>query len=185
MRRLMRLAQMLVAVALVGAIGICMVMYEGPVRTAIADDKTGGYQDSCAAVVGDSASYTICDFVLPGAADTSETFDVRRWDAIMIHGYGNGDSMAYYIDYSYDDGLWTNLQDSTFVNATELTTFPPTSATWKVLFSKQLAHTATVSTNNTVHFDNWLLSKLRIRLLNADITDTLINVRYRVDGKSK
>ena len=180
-----RLARVVLGLVAAGLAVASLWSLTGTVDIARAEDKQGGYQDSCMVVMGDSTSYTVCDFVLPAAFDTSETFDVRSYDVIAVRGIGSGDSLAYWIDYNLDDSYWTNLVDSTFVNSTEESTFPPTSSTQRILFNNQLIHDQVIGTAHGPTYRNWLISNLRVRVQNIDVSDTLINLRYRVIGRSK
>lgn len=142
--------------------------------------------DTLMTVTGDSTTYYITNHLMPatspgkdGGKDTTATADVRACDKIAVTVFGSGDSLAYWVDYTMDGTNWTNLIDSTFVNAAESADFPPTTASWNTIVTNQFVHIAS-GTNLGVTWRDWMIPKLRVRLQNADVLDTLINARVRV-----
>jgi hypothetical protein len=185
MNRLMRVAQMAVVAAVFGAAAVGLWYSAGPVDVALADDKWHG-PDSTITVIGDSTTYSIYHFILPGARDTSETFSTKKFDLIDVTTFGCGDSIAYWIDTNQGDpSTWTTIVDSSFVNSSELTDFPPTKGTWKLLFDEQLIHDQAIGTAHGPTYRNWFVRFLRVRLMNIDESDTLINVRTVVEGRER
>jgi hypothetical protein len=180
-----RLARVVLGLMAAGLALAGLWPWGGIVSNALGEDKKGGYLDSCMVVVGDSTSYQLCNYVLPGTSDTSAAFNVNGADMISVRAFGSGDSLAYWIDYTFDGLYWTNLVDSTFVNSAPELTWTPTTNNWRFLFNNQLAHDQVVGTAHGPTYRNWMLDKIRVRVENVDVSDTLFNLRYRVLGETR
>jgi hypothetical protein len=179
-KRLSRVVAPLVTALIVGA---CVASWVGG-STNYMSEKSD--QNPSIAVSGDSNSYTLYNALLPCPrhdttgtagdlyqADCAETlvFNVGSCDKIAVFGRWDGDSVAYWIDYSFDGQTWTNYLDSTFVNGTPSRTWTPVRSDGAQKVWTQLDHfestLATTAAPDTV-LDSFLWRSMRIRMLNMD-----------------
>lgn len=122
--------------------------------------------------------------LLPAASLSLQVFNTNEFDRIGIFTkFGNADTVTWRLYYAQDGTNYT-LIDSTVVRCAKNggytgSYFYPETCAWR-----QLAHTATVGSNNTVHFDGFMYQTMLITVTNKAKADTanfkisLKGVRY-------
>lgn len=207
-KRLSRWMAATLAALIVGAFAVDWV--RGQTLTSSSFGSMESNQRGTVTVTGDSTTYYLYDALLPCprhdttgtagdlyAAYCSDTlvFGVEPCDKISIYGRWDGDSVAYWVDQSFDGVTWTAVIGSTFVNGTPSRTWTPLATDWSQKVHTQLSHAVSTET----YFDAFMWKKLRIRMLNMDAdsiyvdgsptaaygdnaaADTTINIRWIVD----
>ena len=110
--------------------------------------------------------------LLPGASVSLSPFDTSDYDKLGVYTrFGNADTATWRLFYS-QDGTNYMLIDSTTVSCAANVNYArsywyPETFAWR-----QLAHTATVGANNTVHFDSWMYRGILITVTNKATLDT-------------
>lgn len=113
------------------------------------------------------------DALLPGASMSMQLFsNTSICDKIGTYTkFGNADSCTWRLYYS-DDGVNWTLIDTTIVKVAADTTQIQSSPNWGAVARRQLAHTATVGANNTVHFDGFIYPYMYVSVTNNAVVDT-------------
>jgi hypothetical protein len=110
--------------------------------------------------------------LVPGASTSLTLFDTRECDRAGIYtAFGNADSCIWRLFYSQDGTNYT-LLDTTIVACSADTSFDAWSENPKTVSWRQLVHTATVGSNNTVHYDGFIYQRLLVTVTNNSVADT-------------
>ncbi len=141
---------------------------------SVSPDTAGGktyytYYDALLPSPGHDTTGTAGDLFTATSADTL-IFDVGSCDKISVFGRWDGDSVAYWIDKSYDRATWTAVVGSTFVNGTPSLTWTPLRTDYDEQVWRQMEQYpgSYGGTGVDTIFDGFMWRALRIRMLNMD-----------------
>lgn len=190
MRRLMRVVQMAVVVAIAGAAlyGLAFDAYGG--------GGSAGFNLPTRIGVGKIADTISTASIAPGEIDTTAAVQTTGCDRMLLTGFFDGDSMTYAIQYSPDAVTWSDYRTATLINGTPTavgswyTWAAPdtawiTDSTWSAITSEridgtpglklwhQFVHAAIVGTDTTAYYGDFMYDYIRLILNNTDTIDTL------------
>jgi len=201
--RMKRLAGILLVGAAWVSLACLMVFTSARVE---AGGGTGRLVVESQGFIGKVPDSTATASLAPGMSDTSSAVSTLGCDKLVLIGLADGDSFAYYIDYSPDGTNWLSYRDSTFVDGVPTAdslwfswgdpdTAWTSDTTWSAITRErfegtpglkvwhQFVHTATADTNYTVHYGDFVFDYVRLRLLNLDVTDTLRSNDWQIRCK--
>jgi hypothetical protein len=147
--------------------------------------------------IGKVADTVAVNAIAPGEIDTTGAVTTTGCDRMLLVGLFDGDSCAYWVDYSADGTVWYNNKDSSFVNGTPTAvgswytwSTPPdtawiTDSTWSAITRDridgtptakvryQLVQAITIGAVSVPTFRSFMYDYVRLRIHNIDTADTM------------